>query len=193
MKRDLERYVTELKQGNASAFRSIYDLYHKKIGSFCLNNGQCPEDAQEVVQEIFVRLWVNRNDINLNKNFESYLFSMAKHLIIDKFRKLVRERAARKYQIYTLTPNNTTENEVIYNDLQEKVRETIASLPEMRRLVFYMSRVEERSNKEIASELGMSVKTVENHISRALKLFYEKFGYLKAISLLLPLYVIVAT
>lgn len=178
----------ELKQGDSFAFKSIYDIYHKKIGVFCLNNGLSMEDAQEVVQDVFVKLWTSRYEINLNKNFESYLFTIAKHLIIDKFRKLVRDRAARKYQIYTLHPVNTTENEVLYNDLQEKVKEIIDSLPEMRKLVFYMSRVKELSNKEIALELGISIRTVENHISIALKLFYEKFGYSKAISVLLIIY-----
>ncbi len=180
---DIEIRVEKLATGDIKAFESIYLDFNKRIFAFCLKHGQNIHDAQEVVQEVFIKLWNSRQGIDPSKNFESYLISIAKNVMIDKFRKLAREIAAKKHHIYTLQPINDTENRIIYNELNDTIQSIIQTLPKVRRLVFHMSRVKGYSNREIATELGVSVRTVENHISKALEVFHEKLGHSRAISI----------
>lgn len=185
MQDDLEDVIQRFREGDIRAFEQIYYLHHKKIYAFCVKNGQPREDAEEVVQEVFLKLWMKKKDIDPTRNLQSYVFAIAKNVIIDKFKKLVRQKAADEYQLHLLTPVNSTEDEVLYNDLQEKIREVFDSLPEMRKLVFQMSRLRGFSNREIAAELGISIRTVEHHISHALQSFRDKFGQSSALVLLL--------
>ncbi len=178
---EIIEHVRALTQGSEKAFRLIYDFYHKKIASFCLSFGLSQEETKEVVQDTFMKLWVNKSSIEPDNNFQSYFFRIAKNIIIDKFREKSRELAAREYQLYVLKPENTTENKVLYNELQTEIKEIIDSLPDMRRLIFHMSRIKGLSNNEIARELDISVRTVETHISKALQTFHAKLGHLKAI------------
>lgn len=180
MKNHLNHIVSELVSGNLDAFKELYNLYHKRIYGFCINNGQSHHDAEEVLQEVFIKIWANRTEIDLDRNIESFLFSIAKNIIIDKYRKLVRSKAALEHQIYFLTPPNSTENDVLYNELQKEIQKTFDSMPELRKLVFQMSRFKGCSNDEIAEELGISMKSVENHISRALQNFRNELGHYSA-------------
>ncbi len=173
--------VRAFTRGSEKAFRLIYDYYHKKIAAYCLSYGLSQDETKEVVQDTFLKLWINKASIDPDKNFQSYFFRIAKNIIIDKLREKGREHAARQYQLYILKPENTTENKVLYNELQSEIREIIDSLPDMRRLIFHMSRIKGLGNNEIARELDISVRTVEAHISKALQTFHEKLSHLKAI------------
>ncbi|MEP0418056.1 MAG: RNA polymerase sigma-70 factor [Cyclobacteriaceae bacterium] len=189
MSKEFDHIILELSEGSEAAFKAVYDRYHKNIYGFCINNGQSPEDAEEVLQEVFIKLWVKRDSIDLSKKFDSFLYSIARNIIIDKYRRLVREKAANDYQIHFLNPENNTENTVLYNDLQSEIQRTFNSMPKLRKLVFQMSRFKGYSNKEIAEELGITTKAVENHISRALQAFRKELGNYSASMIYLMLLV----
>lgn len=175
MNAELSLLLQKVKLGDKKAFEEIYHRYHSRISGFCLKNGQTQADTEEVVQEVFLKLWTLRAQIDPNKNIEAFIIKISKNIIVDKFRRLVRHRAAQDYQIYTLRPVNNTEEEINYKELRDQISEIIDTLPEIRRLVFQMSRVQDLSNQEIAIELGISIRTVENHISKALQAFNENF------------------
>ncbi len=181
MEADLLYHIQKLKLGDEDAFREIYILFHGRIAAFCLGHQMSQEDAKEVVQETFIKLWESRSAIESDKNFEGYIYRIAKNLIIDRFRRITREKAARSYQIYMLGTENSTENKILHDELEVQIQATIESLPKIRRLVFHMSRVRGLSNREIAKELNISIRTVETHISKALQSFYEEFGQSRAI------------
>ncbi|MBR07326.1 MAG: RNA polymerase subunit sigma-70 [Rickettsiales bacterium] len=181
MSKEFDHIISELRKGSEDAFKAVYDRYHKNIYGFCINNGQSPVDAEEVLQEVFIKLWIKRDAIDKSKKFESFLYTIARNIIVDKYRRLVREKAANDYQIHFLNPENGTENTVLYNDLQSEIQKTFNSMPELRKLVFQMSRFKGYSNKEIADELGITTKAVENHISRALQTFRKELGNYSAI------------
>lgn len=173
---DLIKNIDRLRQGNEDAFRVIYHHYHKRIAAFCLENGLTMEDSKEVVQDTFVKLWEKKSKIESHKNFEGYFFKIAKNQIVDRFRKFSRQRAAEQYQIFMLRAENETENTVLHNELETQIQTTLDSLPQIRRLVFHMSRIKGKTNRQIANELDISIRTVETHISKALQTFNEVLG-----------------
>lgn len=177
---DYHEIIKGIREGNTSAFKELYLKFHKKIYGFCINNGQSHPDAEEVLQEVFLKIWARRHKLDPD-NVQSYIFSIAKNIIVDKYRKLVKMRAASEYQILFMEPENGTENTVIYNELKEEIQKTFDAMPEMRKLIFQMSRFKGYSNKEIAAELGISIRTVENHIAKAIQNFRSDLGQSSAV------------
>ncbi|GGZ30553.1 DNA-directed RNA polymerase sigma-70 factor [Echinicola pacifica] len=155
------------------AFYQLYTMFHKQIFSFCLNYGINRADAEEITQESFVKLWCNRQNIQVDKSIKSYLFKIAQNLILDFLRKKSKEVALDKYQMQLMTPSNSTQDTVEYNELRDIMEQILANLPERRRMVFEMARLKGMSHKEIAERLGISTKTVENHLSLATQGFKE--------------------
>ncbi len=170
-----------LAEGEHVALKTLYDDYSRRIYGFCVKSNLSQEDAKDVLQEVFVRIWNQRKTLTPDIKIESYIFSIARNIIADKFRLLLKNKIALEYQIYLMTPTNSTESMVYYNELKEEIDRTFNSMPEMRKLVFQLSRFKGYSNKEIAEELGISPRTVESHISKALQSFRINLGQSTAV------------
>ena len=164
-----------MKNDDQRGFDQLFEMYHKKIYFFCIKNGLNDEDSQEIVQEVFVKFWGSRKNLDPSKNIQSYLYTIAKNTMLDEFKRRIKQKAAEDYQLRLLQPENHTQNSVNYNELQEIIADTLRNLPEKRRLVFELSRYRGFSNKEIAIEMGISVKTVEAHLTLALQSFRTVF------------------
>lgn len=166
-----KQLVNRLKNGEKKAFDEVYMVFHKKIYHFCLKYGLPQPDAEEITQEVFLRLWLNRSSIDLDKNLSSYLFRISKNIIIDEFKKKIRTQATQIYQMSLFVPRNNVEEEMDYKDLKHTMAEILTDFPERRREVFELSRLQGLTHKEIAQELGITTKTVENHLNHALNNF----------------------
>ncbi|WPR75186.1 RNA polymerase sigma-70 factor [Algoriphagus sp. NG3] len=153
------------------AFDEIYNLSHKKIYSFSVRYGLSVADAEEITQEVFVRLWDKRNSLDIGKSIQSYIYKIAKNIIVDEFKKKIKIQASQAYQMNLIVPVNNVQEDMDYKDLKNLMEETLLELPERRRKVFELSRINGLSHKEIALELGISIKTVENHLNLALHNF----------------------
>ncbi|SFB52316.1 RNA polymerase sigma factor [Algoriphagus aquimarinus] len=173
MNQDFEKLAERLRHGDHKAFDQLYGKYHQKIFFFCLKYGLRQEDAEEVVQETFVKLWTSKDRIDPDKSLSSFIFTISKNIIIDNFKKKIKLQAVSVYQMKLLEPKNDVEEIMDYNDLNSTFQKTLNSLPGKRREVFELSRFKGMSHKEISKELGISPKTVENHISLALKNFKQ--------------------
>tara|TARA_R110002072_G_scaffold3334_5_gene24654 strand:+ start:6843 stop:7418 length:576 start_codon:yes stop_codon:yes gene_type:complete len=171
MSQHLKELVCRLKVGDKTAFDELYGLFHKKIYLFCLKYGLSQMDAEEITQEVFVKLWLYRNTLDSEKSINSYLYKIGKNVIIDEFKKKIKTQATQEYQMSLIMPSNNVEESMDYLDLKNLVEETLMYLPERRREVFELSRIKGLSHKEIAEELGISTKTVENHLNLALHNF----------------------
>jgi len=172
----LRNTLTALQAGDMAAFRKLFRIFEPKLYRFSLYLAGQKEDAEEVVQEVFLKVWERRQQIDPEQNFDGYLFSIAKHLVYNKARQ---KATAFAYSQYLQTTGShtvcSTDETVDYWDLSRLLEDACASLPPVRRQVFILSRVEGKNNNEIARLLNTSNSNVENHLNKALKVIKDKF------------------
>lgn len=153
-------------------YLEIYRAFYGKVFTFVLSLVRSKANAQDITQNIFMKLWKNRKNLEHIKSMDDYLFILSKNACMDYFRK-----ASRKKEISTDVFDEFLLSRIVsspekridaLSDIEE-LRHVIESLPSKRRDIFIMSRFDGLSNDEIASILGVSKKTVENQISLATK------------------------
>jgi RNA polymerase sigma-70 factor (family 1) len=167
---DEKDIIMALKKDSANAFDDLFRMYGQRLFLFSRGFLKDPEDAKEIVQNVFVKIWENRANIDEFQSFKSYLFSIAYNSIITEFRKKNREqKLLENIKLTTPSYHQDLEEQLLYNSTKLEIEKAIEALPKRRKLIFKLSRFEGRSYQEIASELGISVNTVENQISEALK------------------------
>ncbi|MDB5148010.1 MAG: polymerase ECF-type sigma factor, partial [Mucilaginibacter sp.] len=157
------------KQGNSPAFESIYNRYWDRLFDYAHKRLSNSEICEEVVQEIFVKLWEKRESLTLTTGLINYLFSAAKYSLIDQYRKQLLQNTFITASKNKQGADNSTEDNIFVKDLQRYLEDLIGSLPPKCRSVYELSRLEYKSNKEIAEILNISEKTVEGHLTKALQ------------------------
>jgi len=171
--------LKQLKAGEIPAFECIYKLKSKEVYYFALGILKNTDTAEEILQETFIRLWEKRNTINPDHDISSFLFSIAHHLSIDKFRKDFRQQEKLKMIQELSESNNSTEDDIRLSDLNQALEKAIEKLPPKRKLVFTLSRMEGRDNDEISKKLNISKNTVENQIVEALKFIRKELRHFR--------------
>lgn len=176
--KDQARLLTEqLKAGSREAFHLLYDVYAPKIHAFALSYLKTESDAEELLQELFLKLWEMRAGLDSSKNIKSFLFKICINLIYDMIRRKNIEQAYLNFAAKNdQTNNDSTWHEVIYNDMLVNLNQLIAGMPDQRQRIFKLSKEEGLSNEEIALQLGLSKRTVENQLYRAVSFLKEKLG-----------------
>ncbi len=154
-------------RGDTDAFRKIFGMFYPKIYSFAKRLIQDQEEAKDVTQKIFIRIWVNREKFLDVQDYDSYIFILSKYTILNhiKGKKKIPDRNPPG----DIRDSRSPEDKVEMLDIRKKVDSIVGKMPKQRRLIFRMSRILGLKNEEIARELGLSKKTVENHINLALK------------------------
>ena len=156
-----------IKLKDKASLEEIYKQYWSKLYVYAFNVLREREICEDIVQEIFVDLWIKRNDIQIT-NLDSYLYQSVKYQIFNHFRRS-------KYKKQLLEKLNEVNRKYKIDESYEKkelkvhIKDAISKLPEQRRLIFQMSRYEGLSNKEISDNLNISLQTVKNQISESLK------------------------
>lgn len=161
--------IRRLKKGDIDAFSRIFYAYSSKLYHFAYGYLKSKEDAEEMVQEIFSKIWDKRADIKEEYEFRSYLFSIAFNYIKKHFRS---KALINKYAEFATTNNQESkqiQEDVNYASLKLRVDQLVDQMPEKRKSVFLKSRVEGKNSKEIAAEMNISPSTVENHLNQALR------------------------
>jgi len=161
--------LNELQKGNERAFDTVFKQYYKPLCQFSYSFIKDQDTAENLVQEVFVKLWEKRENLTNIDNLLSYLMGMVRNQSIDFLRK---EKTNSKIYI-KLRPEkseNTTEEQISKNEFEEKLLKSVMRLPERCRTAIEMSRFDGFSNKEIAQKMEISVKGVEALIGRSLKL-----------------------
>lgn len=180
-----------LKENNRAAFEEIYRRYWRKLYRIALAKLHSKEIAEELVQDIFVSFWQNRQKIVLYASLAAYLSTAVRYLVFKYFQSnKIRESYRNSLPHYELS-ENTTEQEIMLQNLMDAYKQGVSDLPERCREVFTLSREENYSVKEIASQLHISEKTVENQITKALKslrISLKNFTLLISLFLHLPLF-----
>jgi len=172
-----KRYVTALKNGDYEAFDILFRKYTGRIYAFTLGITRQRFASEEIIQIVFLKVWENRQRIDEHLSFKSFLFSVAYHEIISWIRKEKSEK--RKIVGFLSSFNDSseeTEVKIEFRNLEQITNLIIENFPEKRREIFKLSREQGLTNKEIAQQLNISVKTVEGHMTAALKVLREKLG-----------------
>jgi RNA polymerase sigma-70 factor (ECF subfamily) len=165
--------IKQLIRGDASAFDKIYDRYNERVYAFSLSNLRNREDAEGVVQEVFLNLWKDRIKLKEIRNLDAWLFTISFNIIRKRFRKLAREKKVLSQLGNQELEDTTSLTETEYNDLLDKAEEIIQKLPPRQKNIYVLSKKSGLSNREISEKLHISKKTVENNLSKA-KAFLKK-------------------
>jgi RNA polymerase sigma-70 factor (family 1) len=162
--------INRLKGGDEGAFRILYDQHYNKIYNFIFSFIKQRELTEEILQETFLAIWVQRENLNTEMPVEPLLFTISRRKVLDSFRKITSTDVLKQQLMSSLTElNNETEETVLYNDLLHFTNEAIESLPSQQKAVFKLSRIDGLSYDEIAEKLNLSKNTVRNHLVAALK------------------------
>lgn len=166
--------VQGLKNSDFNSFDLLYKKYVKRLYCFALGYLKSHGDAEEMVQEVFLKVWEKRHTLDETRSFNSYLFTITKNSILNHFRKKANEESYVGYLKQNVKSMHTgTEENIIYSDLEMHLKNIINKLPDKRKEIFILSRELGYSNEKIAEVLNISKKTVENQITNALKYIQE--------------------
>ncbi|MCS4435393.1 sigma-70 family RNA polymerase sigma factor [Aquiflexum gelatinilyticum] len=172
---DITSAVSRLREGDEKAFSMLYDFFRSKVFFTSKKMNLSTEDAEEIVQEVFLIIWKNRQNLNSELSFNAYLLTILKSLIIKKSKKEARRIA---YEVYTLSTqeieSNETETQIEYSEFERISISEIEKLPKTQKEIFKMKNYENLHSGEIAEKLGISKRTVESHIYVATKSIKNK-------------------
>ena len=182
----------QFKTGDQKALRQLFSIYFTRLNDFAKNVVKDDGISQDIVQEVFVKVWENRAEIE-SLNIEAYLFKLVRNRCIDyiKHLKVVNNHLQKiqvdsKYEeLYRIDFIGNEPYVLIEEELKTKIEKTIQSLPDRCREVFILSRIEGLKNKEIADQLNINIKNVERHLNRALQMFRKNFTEELPIALIL--------
>ena len=161
-------YLQELGQGNHDSFDALFMLYQPKVKAFLAGFIKDEEEVSDMSQDIFFKIWANRKSISQVNSFKAYLFRMARNMIYDYFEhSLVRDSYEHK-QLEKAHYTELIEDNLYAKELEMLLDIAIEQMPKQRKRIFIMSRKEGRTNEEIADQLQINKRTVENHITQAL-------------------------
>jgi RNA polymerase sigma-70 factor (family 1) len=167
---DDSELVERLQKDDVEAFDLIYEKYAGKLYAFGLKYLRSTAESEELVQSIFLKLWENHQKLNKELSFKSYLFTIAYNDICKIFRKRNYLQEFINETIYENSQSSSeTEDHIDHQSALERMRQIIDKLPERQKSIFLKSRMEDKSTKEIAKELGLSPGTIDNYISESLK------------------------
>lgn len=164
-----ERFLTyRFKTGSVTAYKNIFDLYYKPLCSFAKKYVPDTAVAEDIIQELFVKFWEQRNEIRFKTSVKSYLFQAARNECLNY---LKHQHVKEKYAIHI---KHVSADSFFYDQLEEEeinqlIYKAILSLPPRCKQIFEMSRFEGKSFEEIAQELSISRNTIKNQLVSALK------------------------
>ena len=165
---DEKTMLTNISMGDESAFKEMFVHYYPKVKVFLGQFIGNQDDAKDVAQNIFVKIWLQRRLLPELRSFSAFLYTMTRNAAID-YGRIHKIRIPLDAVETASERDHETESGFFAKELQVRISHAVAEMPEKRRKVFIMSRLEGRTGKEIAETLGISRKTVENHINLALR------------------------
>ncbi len=168
-----ERVLIErLKLGDSTAFELLFNFYYPGLVIFASHFGIAQTDSEEIVQDFFVHLWQHRLQLKSIDSLKSYFFTSIKNRAFNHLKKQkVNNNLIYKLQQKSQTDTTFNPDIFVASELQDKIRNTVKLIPPKTKEVFFLSRLTGLTNDEIAVRLKISKRTVETHISNALKIF----------------------
>jgi RNA polymerase sigma-70 factor (family 1) len=156
--------------GDENAFGNLFQAWKDKLYFYLLRISQSAEIAEDQVQDIFIKVWINRHKLNGIDDFGGWLFSIARNHAISGMRRMALETTImREIKQHTAEAGRPVDEALLFKQVREKLKEIIDALPPQQRLVYQMGREQGMKQEEIARQLHISTSTVQNHMTLALK------------------------
>lgn len=168
MENDKNLFI-QINKGNKQSFEQLFKTYYAPLLLFARSYITDEDDCEEIVQGFFLKLWEDRRKININTSVKSYLFSSVRNRCLNHIKHQKIKQVYQQQVMNAPADENQASNYFIEPDLMEKINKSIDSLPPRRREIFILSREHGLKYREIADQLGISIKTVETQMGQALK------------------------
>jgi len=163
------KLISLLAKDSEYAFQLIYDRYRNRIYHTAIRYLKSPVLAQETVQDVFLKLWLERRNHNPKQPIEAWLYTVAKNNLLNRLKRIANEwKALHQLQLNSPKSDNTTGDKVEDSQYQRLLQQALLELPAQQQKVFYLARQEHLTYMEIGEKLGISPLTVKTHMARAL-------------------------
>ncbi|QBQ40384.1 RNA polymerase sigma factor [Sphingobacterium psychroaquaticum] len=168
-----------LRKGNYAAFDTLYRTYSARVLGRLIRLLGSEEVAEELLQELFFRVWEKRSQIDANQSFKGYLFTIARNLAYDYFRKQSVSEHHRQEFIKSYSElYEHVEEDVVFKQTQERLMQSIYQLPPQCQQVYILFKIEGKSYLEISALMGISKSTINNHLTKANSILKKEFPFL---------------
>jgi RNA polymerase sigma-70 factor (ECF subfamily) len=162
--------LSAIAKGDEAAFRQLFDRYWDNIYGVAFAFTKSPVIAEEMAQDVFVKIWLKRADLPQVKKFGDYLFIIARNHIFSALRKKIQEQPFSDHLLnYFQEVSNTPENRLLLRETEHLLLKAIEQLPPQQHLIYCLSREQGLNQEEIAAKLDISKNTVKSHMSKALR------------------------
>lgn len=180
--------IKALREGNHMAYEQLFDKWYEPLCRYAYSILRDMDDAEDVVQKTFCKLWDQREILNIQSSINSYLYRIVHNDCLNVVHQQTSHKEHNLNYISAMDSSTDSVNEhLATNELQAAIDKALGALPPQCKRVFEMSRIEQLSYSEIAKQLDISTNTVENHISKALKLLRVDLKEFLALCILIQL------
>ena len=175
MELPVDQLITTLKAGDITAFEMLFRTYYQPLCNYAYTFVQDRDEAEEIVQSTFLNVWEKRDSLSIHTAVKPYLYAMVRNACLNvlKHEKVKQQHVALEMAVAERSVESVART-VMATELETKIYQAMDKLPEQCRLVFKLSRFEELKYAEIAEQLNISIKTVENQMGKALRIMREQ-------------------
>ncbi len=173
MSREIEKtnsVLQKVSKGDHAAFKALFNLYRNKVYGYSLSIMHASAPAEEIVQEVFIKIWLKREALLEIENFDGFLRQMSKNETLNYLKKTLKdvERIRKVFEQYT-DLDYSTENGIDYKETKQLLDDAIDKLPAQQKLIYNLCTVQGRKQEDVANELKLSPHTVKTHLRDAMK------------------------
>ncbi|WP_142686561.1 RNA polymerase sigma factor [Chitinophaga polysaccharea] len=172
-----KKLLLKAAAGHEESFTQLFFLYRHKLYSFLLRLTESPEMTEDVIQDVFLKLWKNREQLADIEQFGGYIYRMAQHHVLNAFRRMAKEALIMAELTRTTEAASADAGEQLrIREVREKLQYALDHLPPKQKLVYTLSREQGLKHEEIARQLNISPSTVNNHMIAALRSIRQQLG-----------------
>ena len=172
---DESRLIELIREGDPLSFEILFQKYYVRFYNFVLNLTKNPYTAEDIVQNVFMKIWINRKNLRPDQSIHNYIYVLSKHEVLNHLRDRKVYTQVERLVMAEQPYEAVTDQNMDLKELDDRIRKFIAAMPEQRRKVFLLSRYRGMGNKAIAELMGLSVRTVDRHINLALTSLRKEF------------------
>jgi RNA polymerase sigma-70 factor (family 1) len=181
---DEKNMLLLVAEGDVSAFRQLFEAYKNKVYSYAVHYTDSTAEAEEIVQEVFIKVWLHKETLPFLERFEAWLFTITRNLSFNSLRRVAREASFVSLAGETAETGEQADQPLLYKEQEKLLRIAVDQLPPQQQLVYKMHNEQHLSALEIARQLNISHSTVKNHLSLATRAIRS---FLKIVAIVTPL------